>query len=402
MLVKGLPTKLTSLTFGNAFNQELRVGSLPASITTLSFGREFNQPLDTDGILTNALTSLTVGDRFNHIFSKIMACSLTSLTAGEQFLLTEIGMLTDVSTLVLGHGFNQRLPSGSLPRSITELYLGDEFNQSLEIGSIPQSTVLVQFGERYEHPLPIGTIPNSVTHLILRGKWLPVHSQRVATLEIGSFNSARGRGMSLPDSLTSVKIRYCDEMDSQSMPALPPSVTRLIGVHFVSPSKLHSGCITSSVTELSFGQHFRGPLVPGFIPPSVTALSFGPHFRQQLNGELIPTSVTSLSVCFDRLSDLSDLQLLDRLEMSQGTLIRLGKELGKAPLKRPLSKELLVNVVDGEGFTLSMLDIAPTISYAGRINFSFRKISDGLVCLVVFQSDVCRVDSSEGGYLTHR
>ncbi|GAM28799.1 hypothetical protein SAMD00019534_119750 [Acytostelium subglobosum LB1] len=207
----------------------------------------------------------------------------------------------------------------------------------------------------------------------------------MATLEIGSFNSARGRGMSLPDSLTSVKIRYCDEMDSQSMPALTPSVTSLIGVHFVSPSKLHSGCITSSVTELSFGQHFRGPLVPGFIPLSVTAISFGPHFRQKLNGDLIPTSVTSLSVCFDRLSDLSDLQMLDRLEMSQGTLIRLGKELGKAPLKRPLSKELLVNVVNGEGFTLSMLDIAPTISYSGRINFSFRKIRDGLVCLVVFQ-----------------
>ena len=67
-------TNLTTLTFGNHFNNDISANVLPNSLETLTFGDNFNKKI-LPGILPNSLKNLSFGSNYNHF---ILAASLPS------------------------------------------------------------------------------------------------------------------------------------------------------------------------------------------------------------------------------------------------------------------------------------------------------------------------------------
>jgi hypothetical protein len=116
---------------GDNFNQpvlKLRPGGV--GLTTLSFGDAFNQPLAPDAA-PDGLLALWFGDAFNQ--------PLTALPAG-------------MNLLRFGRCFNQPLPA--LPAGLQRLVFGKDFNQPLP--SLPAGLKYLEFGDNFNQPLPAG------------------------------------------------------------------------------------------------------------------------------------------------------------------------------------------------------------------------------------------------------
>ena len=74
-----LPENLTTLTFGENFNQGIDPNTLPENLTTLTFGYDFNQGIDPN-ILPKNLTTLTFGWDFSkNINSEILPPNLKNI-----------------------------------------------------------------------------------------------------------------------------------------------------------------------------------------------------------------------------------------------------------------------------------------------------------------------------------
>jgi hypothetical protein len=62
--IKVLPNSLTTLTFGDNFNQKIKPNVLPNSLQSLTFGDNFDQEIK-KSVLPTSLTTLTFGWNFN-------------------------------------------------------------------------------------------------------------------------------------------------------------------------------------------------------------------------------------------------------------------------------------------------------------------------------------------------
>ncbi|KAM9995267.1 hypothetical protein ACTFIY_001436 [Dictyostelium cf. discoideum] len=155
-----LPNTVTTVTFGDGFNQKLTKGMIPEGVKDLRLGN-IKQELIIDSIPNKS-----------GIPNCIIPEGVKELYIGNIKQELIIGSIPNsVTIVILCNGFNQKLTKGIIPKGVKELRLGD-IKEELIIGSIPNtiSTVRIipegvkelRLGD-IKKELIIGSIPNTVT-----------------------------------------------------------------------------------------------------------------------------------------------------------------------------------------------------------------------------------------------
>ncbi|KAF2070583.1 hypothetical protein CYY_008102 [Polysphondylium violaceum] len=119
------------------------------NVKSIKFDLKFNQPLPL-GSLPNTLTRLEF----------IRGCSFSQ----EVLYVPQ-----SIQYLNLGSLYND-LKSLKFPPSLVELYLPQSFNSTLEVGTLSPGLKVLSFGQSYEKPIGQGVIPNTVSTLHLYQK----------------------------------------------------------------------------------------------------------------------------------------------------------------------------------------------------------------------------------------
>ncbi|GAM23185.1 hypothetical protein SAMD00019534_063600 [Acytostelium subglobosum LB1] len=211
---------------------------------------------------TNSLSDIIAMSNNNNNNNMISQSITFSNDFNEQI---PIGLIpTSVTVINFGNSFNQTLPQGSLPPGLTDVSFGYHFNQPLDIGSLPSTLISCHFGSS-EYDQEITT------------DWLP---QSLQTLGFGdNFNQP----LSAPSS------------SSSSSLVLPPSLTVLsLGENFNQP--LSKDALPVTINYLRFGRKFNHPLSPGVIPHGLNWLIMGSQFNHIIKPGDLPSSITVFSL----------------------------------------------------------------------------------------------------------
>lgn len=173
-----LPSSLTSLHFGEYFNQ--KIDPLPPSLISLSFGKYFNQQLH----LPPSLTELAFPEAssFNQPLSLPPSLSTLIIENNSNFNQPLLSLPSSLTSLIILGNFNHPLPY--LPLSLQELCLGRAYNQ------IWYNSPLKVDLSTFNHPLP--SLPSTLSSLCLLGQFnhpLPPLPSSLKELHLGrSFN----------------------------------------------------------------------------------------------------------------------------------------------------------------------------------------------------------------------
>ncbi|GAM28400.1 hypothetical protein SAMD00019534_115760, partial [Acytostelium subglobosum LB1] len=156
-------------------------------------------------------------------------------------------VISSLKTIRFDDSFNQSIPIGHLPPTLTKLKLGDHFNQRIIPGSLPESLVDLTFGNHFNKSL----------------QW---RSSRLSSL-LGVITKS-SRSSAVPT------------------PSLPQSITRLtFGSRYNKPvehyqSDVAGTLLPQSLTKLIFGDDFIQPLPANSLPLSLEVLKFGCWYDQ--------------------------------------------------------------------------------------------------------------------------
>ncbi|EFA81002.1 FNIP repeat-containing protein [Heterostelium album PN500] len=239
-----LPPNLISLTFGCSYNRPIPIGVLPKSLVSLSFGEDFNQKLE-PGALPDSIVTLRFGYGFNQVFTKgVLPSSLKSLTMGgynhelegnelpqhleelelsfyTQSIQAEVFPST-IKSLTLGtfsNGFDQQLAVGVLPQSLERLRFGS-FNQKIGTDVLPNTLKTLSFDRNFNQPFNIGVLPPSLESLSLPPNYNHVFKQDVLphlikSLNLDDYSQPIGIGV-LPSSLLQITILQYSRSTNQN------------------------------------------------------------------------------------------------------------------------------------------------------------------------------------------
>ncbi|GAM25071.1 hypothetical protein SAMD00019534_082460, partial [Acytostelium subglobosum LB1] len=161
-----LPSSLEQLTFGSAYNQLIELGLFHEGLTSLEFGSSFDQEIPVGG-LPVSLRSLTFGMMFNRsIYLQVLPPALTYLALGDTYnhTFTPDQLPESIATLKVGRASIQ---PNAFPRSLTSLSYGLSvtFTQHFPKGFLPPTLLSLSIGFNYYYPLPPGSLPDSLTEL---------------------------------------------------------------------------------------------------------------------------------------------------------------------------------------------------------------------------------------------
>ena len=195
-LQKGIiPEGVIELTFGNEFDQQLKIGDIPNSIKKLNLGNKFNQKLS-PGIIPEGIVELTFSSYFNKILYKgDIPNTVKKIKFGDYFNQPLIkGFISKgveeiyfgchfnrplykdtipdgVKSIIFNKNslFNQVLNKNDLPNTITKLYFGDYYNTQLFSGCIPNSIKYLRLGKNFDQMIQKGALPEGLISLIFDG-----------------------------------------------------------------------------------------------------------------------------------------------------------------------------------------------------------------------------------------
>ena len=162
-----LPTSLTSLTFGDRFNQSIDELPLPSSLTNLELGFRFDHPV-TGLKLPESLTSLSFGYWFDQPIADLtLPPSLMRLTFGCGFnqSIAQLNLPPSLTSLTFGDYFDHPISDLKLPASLRSLTFGDFFNQPVCDLRLPSSLTSLRFGHSFKQPVDGLKLPLTLTHL---------------------------------------------------------------------------------------------------------------------------------------------------------------------------------------------------------------------------------------------
>ncbi|GAM19258.1 hypothetical protein SAMD00019534_024330 [Acytostelium subglobosum LB1] len=196
--------------------------------------------------------------------------------------------------LILGDGYNQRLPPNALPSSLTSLLMGANFNQPIDIGVLPQSLKIISLGMSYNLPIGQGVLPESLRKLIFGKNYnspiMPdVLPHSITNIIFGrQFNQPLDIGV-LPNSLSILSLG--DNFDQTlARGVLPEGLKELsMNVSHIIPRSL-----PSTLVFLKLMKRFDQPVTPETFPRSLTKLLFSFQFNNALSVGAIPPGVTKL------------------------------------------------------------------------------------------------------------
>eukprot|EP01133_Synstelium_polycarpum_P003594 gene3594-4117_t len=200
------PSTLTSLSFGDEFDQVLVPGSLPSTIKYLDLGG-YNSPIGV-GDIPQSVLHLTLGDRYNK------PINVGALPQG-------------LIRLSFGNSFNCGLAPASLPSSLRYLSFGEYYNHEILPNTLPESLESLLFGRIFDiNKIGIDTLPKSLQYLRLsrpiNNDYLPtsiisityVHSQQsydnTFDLEHIQYLFSRGITVGFSSTLRSFHLRLMD------------------------------------------------------------------------------------------------------------------------------------------------------------------------------------------------
>jgi len=139
---------LTSIVFGNSFNQELEKNFLPSLLKRVNFNNEFNQPLQN---LPQGLTHITFGDKFNQkvLHPKKIKMICPKGRSSSNIIFPDEGeysvmLYRDRAKLIIPNNEPQK---SILPESVIYLKFGKMFNQKL---ILPPRLKVVSFGAMFD------------------------------------------------------------------------------------------------------------------------------------------------------------------------------------------------------------------------------------------------------------
>ena len=249
------PESLQRLTFGDAFNQDLKGVTFPNGLQSLTFGHAFNQTLK--GVtFPSGLQSLTLGDSFNHslegvtlpsnvkslhlaigstrtwrawpfqVVWKAWLLAVTSTKAWREWLFQAVcaaSHLVMTSTwtwkawrcqavLKISRLVGSVKPSRFKWKSLENLTFGFRFNQNLEGVTFPATLQSLAVGDRFNQNLQRVTFPSTLHCLTfgcdfsqnLDGVTLPSHLQ---SLTLGSGYRENLHIKNIPSSLQSLTVQ---------------------------------------------------------------------------------------------------------------------------------------------------------------------------------------------------
>lgn len=272
-----LPPRLTHLTLGRDFNQDVAPGSLPATLRFLEFGTHFERWLR-PGSLPEGLEVLKLGVYFDSSLDWCLPPNLREL---------ELSLY-----------FNQPF-QGPLPASLQRLKTSSSFNQSLE-GVLPAGLKYLQLGTNFEQE--VSSWPPALDELHLScAEYCPIISDLPSSLRIfrmtGNFNAP---------------LRVLEGLN-----AWPAQLEQLYLGPFFNQSLAGISQWPSGLITLQLGNCFNHPIQ--VWPPSLRRLSLGHAFCQSdLSG--LPSTLQILTLQCEKLNlfDLPPLPQLQFLNLRKG------------------------------------------------------------------------------------
>ncbi|GAM27233.1 hypothetical protein SAMD00019534_104080 [Acytostelium subglobosum LB1] len=305
---------LTDLTFGDTFNQMIRTGCLPASLLELTFGNDFDQELAAFA-LPSSITRLSFGIPRSSSY-------LDNITSGSNFdhPIQPNALPSSLTELLLGRSFDQMMPVGCLPPSLTILAFeyASDFDRPIASGTLPIGLKTLLFGPRFDGTLEPGVLPPALqtltlsraSHLRLLPGVLPQSLKTLRFLLASMYNEPIAPG-TLPDGLR--ELAFGNRFNQDIMPGvLPSSLTKLtFGIDFkyeiasgALPSSLKVlkvlvdrpvpvGSIPASLEDLYIGSRY--PIMPGYLPAGLTSFKY---LDQLLTRDLLPNTLTHLALGF--------------------------------------------------------------------------------------------------------
>ncbi|KAM9971779.1 hypothetical protein ACTFIW_011762 [Dictyostelium discoideum] len=210
-------SSLTSLEFGESFNQDIQINSLPPSLTCLKFGKNFNCPLSLGVLpLSGNLKSISFGLSYNQ--------PIQYIPNGVEKL--KIGGNSVYNNVNNNNKNNNKI--NKYPNSIKIFKFDKYFNDIIMVGTIPNSVLKVKFGVQFNREISMEQIPLSVTEIDFGFKWnqplnefsLPKNGNLKSIIFSHFFNQPINANC-LPDGLTHLKFGplYSKEINFNHLPS---------------------------------------------------------------------------------------------------------------------------------------------------------------------------------------
>ncbi|KAM9980874.1 hypothetical protein ACTFIY_003169 [Dictyostelium cf. discoideum] len=264
------------------FNQKLTRNIIGSSLTSIDFGNQFNQSLsDTNGEpwLPRSLKYLTFGKLFQHsIHRDEIPPSLTSL--------------------ILDPKYKGVIQYGSIPKSVTTLHYSfdpKDGSNKLDSTSIPGGTTSLEFDSFFNQTIEKGMIPHNVTSLkfgfcnsIINSNSLPIS---IKTLHLGSNEN------SFPQDVLPPTITNLSAYTFSNIKILPKTIQKLNIMNFNPPSQLgnHSFYFLKNLTSLNLNAK-QVDLTNVKFPPTITKLTLIVSDDFEFNNVLLPNNLKKLKL----------------------------------------------------------------------------------------------------------
>lgn len=262
-------TNLIRLQFNDKFNKSIK-DCIPTTVTSLVFGESFNQPLmniNNDSTvyyyIPLSLECLILSGDFNQEFLAPLPDSLKYLGL--------LGIFNKPLSYIDCYGNKKPV----IPNNLINLHLGSCFNQNIQ-NCLPYNLKFLHLGKNFNQPLKyfdINILPDNLKYL------------RLGYCFNQDLNNC------LPQNL--VKLSLSSKPINFDHQCLPKSIRTL---HFCGSFNNHDNikdCISDTVTHVIFGPFFNKNIT-GQIPDNVTHLTFGKKFTQSLI--CIPNFITHLNL----------------------------------------------------------------------------------------------------------
>lgn len=300
--IESFSTNLTSLNFGNHFNQLLTMNTLPGSLKTLIFGDSYDQQIN-ENVLPKNLEYLKFGKSFNSYV--YLPEKLTTLVFDiyHKFSIDPDVSAFNFSDKVVNldklgnlNKFNQLI---SLPDSLLQIYFGFSFNQELVNIILPCNLKILHFGYHFNKPLFPGSLPHDLRKLVFGDLWdhalySNILPPNLDTLYFGNQWSHPLTTGLFPESLTSLTFGNSWNHPLQ-IDILPKYlITLVFGDAFNQPLIINS--LPKTLKSVTFGKSFNQELKCGILPFSLKQLVFGEMFNRKIHDDVFPNNL--LSLCF--------------------------------------------------------------------------------------------------------
>ncbi|KAF2073806.1 hypothetical protein CYY_004900 [Polysphondylium violaceum] len=316
-----VPDNISTIIFGDKFNQTILKDSLPLSVREIIFGLGFSQCISNiylpfnlkylifrgdynNKIIPNSFppflshVSFLSSSNFKYPMSLVnLPLSISHLNITSSFYPEELNNVLDIKHLIL----RTKSPVVRIGQSIKSIQTnaGISHSDGLEMAIIEKEEQIV----RKEFPPNILLDLEVVDSILHHGS---LNHLNVKTLRFNYFNHALPKG-SIPESTERI---YLSSNFNQQCFISPPNLKFLnFGTSYNQP--LLKEMLPETLEELILSRDFNQPISAGVLPKNLKLLQFGDYFNQPLEPRVLPSSLNHLLFgnCFNQVLEKETLPI---------------------------------------------------------------------------------------------